>query len=166
MDNTQLPADVLEKIHTDTNLLYDQLDEAAREVDYYDFGLPQSDRQTEPIRNLLTEYATKLHQEQQTTKVLEYDNNRLQGEVEGCKVAVEELKEWKQQAIELLDPLFEYGHSKEAGITLGKSITAVVLERCKRSEQARTLLQTVYDLKLMPSTAPIIEQIKTFLDGK
>lgn len=62
IDNTQLPAEVLEKIHTDTNLLYDQLDEAAREVDFYEFGLPQSDRQTEPIRNLITEYASKLHE--------------------------------------------------------------------------------------------------------
>lgn len=31
---------------------------------------------------------------------------------------------------------------------------------------ARTILKKAYDLNLMPSTAPIIEQIKQFLDGK
>lgn len=30
---------------------------------------------------------------------------------------------------------------------------------------ARTILKKVYDLNLMPSTTPIIEQIKQFLDG-
>jgi hypothetical protein len=69
--DTQLPAEVEQKIHADTNILYDQLDGAARDVDFYEFGLPQVDRQTEPIRNLLTEYATKLHQaEQEKDRVL------------------------------------------------------------------------------------------------
>jgi hypothetical protein len=75
VDNTQLPAEVQQKIHNDTNLLYDLLDSAAREVDSYDFGLPMMDRQTEPIRNLLTEYATKLHQ-------VEQDNKKLKDQIE------------------------------------------------------------------------------------
>lgn len=37
-------------------------------------------------------YATKLHQANETIKVLTYDNNRLKGEVEGLTNAVDELK--------------------------------------------------------------------------
>jgi len=94
-NNTQLPAEVLEKIHEDTNILYDQLDIAAKEVDSYDFGLPQFDRQTEPIRNLLTEYATKLHQAQQEierrNKLLE-SNHKLSMRLNmiGCSEAEQE----------------------------------------------------------------------------
>lgn len=39
-----------------------------------------------------TAYATKLHQANETIKVLEYDNNRLKGEVEGLQEAVDKLK--------------------------------------------------------------------------
>jgi hypothetical protein len=89
-----------------------------------------------------TEYATKQLQEQQE---------------------IEQLKQWKAEASALLNPILDYGKSKEAGIPLGESITSVVLERCKQYDTARTLLESV--LPLLPGTSPIHDNIQTFLDG-
>lgn len=44
------------------------------------------------VENVIVAYATKLHQANETIKVLEYDNNKLKGQVEGLTSAVEELK--------------------------------------------------------------------------
>jgi FtsZ-binding cell division protein ZapB len=38
-----------------------------------------------------TSYATKLHQRDETIKILEYDNSRLKGELEGYKEAYDEV---------------------------------------------------------------------------
>ena len=60
--DTQLQAEVLNKISLDAENLYNELDEKAREVDSYDFGLPMFRKIKKPITKLLTEYAIKLHQ--------------------------------------------------------------------------------------------------------
>lgn len=143
-NNTQLPADVQGKIHSDTNMLYDQLDSAAREIDSYDFGLPQFDRQTEPIRNILTEYATKLHQEQQENA---------------------ELRQWKKEQLLVWGPLHEYGLSCDE-LKIGESISAFILNRCKRFEQAQKVFEKVIDLYDLTPEDELYNEIKTFLDGK
>jgi hypothetical protein len=54
-----------------------------------------------------TNYAIKLRSAEEKVKVLEYDNTRLKGEVEGYKVACEELKRWKEDAKKLLTEVFQ-----------------------------------------------------------
>lgn len=105
MDN-QLPVEVQQKIHADTNQLYDQLDSAARGVDSYDYGLPQFDRQTEPIRNLLTEYAKKLHQERQYNEHLKI----------GFDLYKDEMAERRQVNIDAIKLLKKFISRHEAGL--------------------------------------------------
>lgn len=118
-ENTQLPKEVVEEIKLRAEAVYSKLDALAQDVDQ-DFGLPMSNKVKSPIEEELTAYATKLqyseernsilldemsnlskllqekddklHQANETIKVLEYDNNKLKGEVEGLKNAVEELR--------------------------------------------------------------------------
>jgi hypothetical protein len=92
---------------------------------------------------LSTEYASKLAQVEQENK---------------------ELKQWKKEAQLLLNPILEYGQSKEAGIQLGKSITKTVLEQCKQFEQARTLLEKITTMDEVRDH-DLANEIKTFLDG-
>lgn len=49
---------------------------------------------------------------------------------------LEQSEERRRQAMELLDPILEWGQSKEAEIKLGESITKVVLERATLWQKA------------------------------
>jgi hypothetical protein len=64
MGDTQLPAEVVAAIKADADKVYNKLDDLAHEQDSYDFGLPMINREIGPIVEMLTEYATKLHEAQ------------------------------------------------------------------------------------------------------
>jgi hypothetical protein len=114
MDKTQLPADVLGKIKAEANKIYWETHKVSTERDPYCMGLTMFEVAQVPMINALTEYATRLLQVEQENK---------------------ELKQWKSEATELLNPILDYGQSKEAGIPLGKIITNTVLERCKQATE-------------------------------
>lgn len=59
--DTQLPAEVLDKITHEAEVIYNKLDSAARDYDEYEYGLPMFEKCKEPIERALTEYASKLH---------------------------------------------------------------------------------------------------------
>jgi hypothetical protein len=92
------------------------------------------------------EYATKFHQAQQE---------------------IAQLKQWQIEAIAVLDPILDYGRSKEAGIPLGKSITNTVLERCKQIDAARALLEKVINRREggLLRDRLLYKEIKIFLNG-
>jgi len=78
-----------------------------------------------------------------------------------------QLKQWKAEAAELLNPILEYGQSKEAGIPLGESIIAVILERCKQFNTATQMLFRLASLVNADQNPDdkFLTEIKTFLDG-
>jgi hypothetical protein len=93
---------------------------------------------------IATEYAINMHQ-------VEQENAQL--------------KQWKKAQLALLNPILDYGQSKEAGIPLGKSITTTVLDRCKKFDTARGLLQKFisrHEAGLLPDMF-IYKEIKNFL---
>src|SRR4051812_41600493 len=96
--DTQLPAEVLKIIKCKADDIYGALDLYARNYDHNKYGLPIFENCLRPIEQVLTEYATKLHQEQKE---------------------IAQLKLWKMEAAELLNPILEYGQSKKANIPLG-----------------------------------------------
>lgn len=55
-----------------------------------------------------------------------------------------------KEAMQLLDPILEYGQSKEANIQLGKSVTAMILQRIKQFEQAKKALEDIASGKVLP----------------
>jgi hypothetical protein len=92
-----------------------------------------------------TEYATKLHQEQQEN---------------------EQLKRWKDEQLLVWGPVLDYGLDSD-DLKIGGSISTFVLERCKQFERAHKLLEKVafrHEGGLLPDRF-IYEEIKTFLDG-
>jgi len=112
--NTQLPADLAAEVN---QFIKDKI-EIEREY-WNNNPSADSDRAKTYVAGYgkgisagATEYAISLHQ-------VEQENAQL--------------KQWKSEAAELLNPILEYGQSKEAGIPLGKSITNTVLERCKKA---------------------------------
>ena len=146
-NNAQLPAEVVQSIKNDADRVYNKLDDLAHDQDSCDFGLPMINREVGPIVEILTEYATKLHQVEQE---------------------IAQLKQWQIEAIAVLDPILEYGRSKEAGIPLGKSITSAVIERCKQYQQAKQMLfrlASLVNADQIPDDK-FLTEIKTFLDGK
>lgn len=145
-NNTQqLPAEVIEKIKDDAEtyagvMVWVNKHPAGDEQFFYEYIAATSHEAG------ATEYAIELQQVKQENK---------------------ELKQWKAESSALLNPILDYGQSKEAGIPLGESITAVVLERCKQYDTARTLLEKFisrHEAGLLPDRF-IYEEIKTFLDG-
>lgn len=113
---------------------------------YKEHGLIRMISRREGFMDGATEYATKLH-------TVEQENTQL--------------KQWKKEAAELVNPIFSYGQSKEANIPLGESIINVILERCKKFDAARTLLEKFksrHEAGLLPDRF-IYDEIKTFLDG-
>jgi hypothetical protein len=144
-NNTQLPDEVLLQVEKDAVAVYEEL--YVKVLNHGDgFAMPKFNIITSPIEKILTEYAKKLHQADQE---------------------IAQLKQWKKEATELLNPILEYGQSKEAGIPLGGNITSVVLERCKQVDTARTLLTEVLVMNEMWGDLPgeFINKVKTFLDG-
>jgi len=123
-----------------------------------------------------TEYATKLYFSEESNKInldeignlsrlIEEKHNKLQQ----AQQENTQLKQWKAEASEILNPILEYGQSKEAAIPLGQSITAVVLDRCKKYDAARTLLQKFisrHEGALIITDPELYNEIKQFLDGK
>lgn len=91
-----------------------------------------------------TEYATKLHQEQQENA---------------------ELRQWKKEQLLVWGPLHEYGLSCDE-LKIGESISAFILNRCKRFEQAQKVFEKVIDLYDLTPEDELYNEIKTFLDGK
>lgn len=59
------------------------------------------------------------------------------------KERCEELERWKREAKALLDPLLDYGLSKEAQMPLGASIPLVILQRAKQFQQAKKALERI-----------------------
>jgi hypothetical protein len=112
MDNTQLPAEVIQRINDDSLKVYPYKEGYNTSTP----GLTQltdvNTKNRKVWREGATEYATKLHQSEQE---------------------IAQLKQWKSEASELLSPILDYGQSKEADIPLGKIITNTVLERCKQA---------------------------------
>lgn len=148
MDNKQLPAEVVEEIKK--NAEAKTAIENERIIgDSKDYGrrISYLDGYEAGCIELGTEYATKLHQ-------VEQENAQL--------------KQWKSEASELLNPILDYGQSKEADIPLGASISDTVIERCKKFDQASKLLEKFisrHEAGLLPDRF-IYQEIKQFLDGK
>lgn len=71
----------------------------------------------------------------ETIKVLEYDNNRLNGQVEGLTSAVEELKRWKAEAMILLSNIDHYA-DKHPEIKLGIGKVEFTIERAKKYDES------------------------------
>lgn len=180
--NTQLPVEVQLKIENDALAAYKEL--YVRVLNLGDgFAMPKFNMITDPIEDVITPYAIKLHELQQkydnilaTESAFESKTENVwqSGFASGHDAAMEvmqkeiaELKRWKEEAKEVISPILDYGQSKEAGIQVGESVTKVVLERCKRFDAARTLLKRVahrHEGGLLPDRLLYLE-IKTFLDG-
>jgi len=115
-----------------------------------------------------TEYAIKLHQAEQEIKYLRGDIEVRDYDIKEYNKEIKELKQWKKEATELLQPILDYGQSKESGILVGGHITKIVLERCKQYQAARALLEKFisrHEGGLLPDRF-LYNEIKTFLDGK
>lgn len=85
-----------------------------------------------------------------------------------AQLEIEQLKRWKGEASILLNPILDYGQSKEAGIPYGKSITNTVLERCKQYQQAKQMLFRLASLVNADQNPDkkFLTEIKEFLDGE
>lgn len=85
-------------------------------------------------------------------KAYEYESQRAVPADEYVRIVtsyaarIEELELWKREADSLLSLLLDYGQSKEANIPLGASITAVILQRAKRFEEAKKALEKIQAL--------------------
>lgn len=90
-ENTQLPKEVVSQIEKDAEAAYVELYQKVLNLGD-GFAMPKFNMITDPIEKVLTAYAAKLHQANETIKVLTYDNNRLKGEVEGLTSALDELR--------------------------------------------------------------------------
>lgn len=53
----------------------------------------------------------------------------------------------RNEANALLFPLLDYGQSKEANIPLGQAVTTVILQRAKRFEEARKVLENLINTR-------------------
>lgn len=141
MDNTQLPAEVLEEIKT-----------RSFEINTIEPVILQGERiDINYIKRAVwlegaTEYAIKLHQ---------------------AKQEIDQLKRWKMEAVELLTPIHAYVH-KHIEAPLGCCNVKLVLDRCKHFEQACTLLEKFisrHEAGLLPDRL-LYNEIKSFLDGE
>lgn len=72
-----LSEELKQQIEQEAEGLYDALNEAAINVDTYNYGLPMFDKQKQPIVEVLTTYATKLHHSNEVNKALEETNRGL-----------------------------------------------------------------------------------------
>jgi DNA repair exonuclease SbcCD ATPase subunit len=155
-----------------------------------------SQKTMDNTQQLPAEYATKLHMVEQENKELKGDIQLMKDDIRSyerekkeLQQEVDQLKQWKSEASELVSPILRYGQSKEAAIPLGQSITEVVLERCKRlhhEEKKNDLLEEAlehwnnkatgaidllkkfisrHEAGLLPDRF-IYDEIKQFLDGK
>jgi hypothetical protein len=140
MDNTQLPAEVEAEIEA----YADDITKPLKMDNDYQVGY--NNGMEAGAISAGTHFAEKLHQANQE---------------------IAELKQWKSEAAILLNPILEYGQSKEAGVPLGESITSVLLERCKQAQVANALLTEVLVMNEMWGDLPgeFINKVKTFLDG-
>jgi hypothetical protein len=80
---------------------------------------------------------------------------------------VEQLRQWKNEAIAILNPIWDYADN-EMNIPLGKSKTDAVLERAKKLEQAKKLLEKVIsedELDFFGVSTELYNDIKSFLNG-
>jgi len=171
-NNTQLPAEALD-------IIIQQSKEYAKKLQWPStWSTDRRDGAKEDAANDwqagATEYATKLHMEQEDNKINIDEIKNLSTALRGkdaklhqAEQEIKELKQWKSEATELLNPILEYGQSKEAGIPLGQSITDTVLERCKQFDAARALLEKFISRHESDTMSwEFINEIKTFLDGK
>lgn len=89
MDNTQqLPAEVLKEVTSKAEAAYLQLDTIVSDIDC-NFGLPMFEKKLGPIEEVITEYATMLHQAQQENEDLK---QRLTISDAACSVLNEQEK--------------------------------------------------------------------------
>jgi hypothetical protein len=76
-NNTQLPAELMDKIKAEANIIYWETHKASIERDPYTRGLTMFEVAQVPIINALTEYATKLHQVEQENRDLKETVNEI-----------------------------------------------------------------------------------------
>lgn len=108
------------------------------------------------VENVIVAYAAKLHQANETIKVLTYDNNRLKEEVEG-------LTRWKEEAKEIINPIWEYADTLK--VPLGASKTEAVI---KHANEAKKLLHEVLVMNEAWGDLPgeFINKVNKFLYGE
>lgn len=149
MSDTQLPAEVSKQIKADAKAYSHQRDKDLEGKKYIHKRTCSYFGYTHGA----TPYAVKLLEAQQE---------------------IERLKVWKREASTLLDPILNYGQSKEANIPLGESIIDKVLERCKRHDKAQAIIKEAEDftkgivafIGQTEKSENLLTEIKTFLDGK
>lgn len=154
---TELPVEVSEEIEQ----------EGERYADKYLNGIVNTREHahlTEAYVAGATAYATKLHQAEEKIKVLDYDNKRLAGEVEGYKSAVDELKRWKINAAEELTIVGAYAH-KHLEVNSGDSIAQLVMTHLNNGRDLLNEVFRKHEARLLPDRF-IYEKIKTFLYGE
>jgi hypothetical protein len=146
--DTQLPAEVLDRINTEATIATDK--EEIRLRGAYPDGaygpmIARLNGFKQGVITCATEYATKLHQ-------VEQENTQL--------------KQWKKEQLLVWGPLYDYGLNS-GELKVGGSIPAFILERCKQFDQACALLTEVLVMNEMWGDLPgeFIEKVKTFLDG-
>lgn len=116
--NTQLPAEVTEEIKLNAEDFANKHINGRAQPDAWEIVFKSHE-------TAATAYATKLHEANETIKVLTYDNNKLKGEAEVYKIAVEELKRQNDKLKEKATgwrPLLEEVLSKPATHTLLEKI--------------------------------------------
>lgn len=136
MDNTQLPAEVNPSNDLESKIF---------NVLLHHSHANRTTAAKELAELFATEYATKLHEEQQKNA---------------------ELKRWKQESVELLAKIHSYAH-KNLVVGIGQCNVNAVIERCKQFDKARKLLQkfiACHEGGLLPDRL-LYNEIKTFLDG-
>jgi hypothetical protein len=151
-NNTQLPAEVEAQIYNKAEEIYQKINTLAQEQDPYDFGLPMYKKEVGPIIEVITEYATKLHQEQQAAedkidKALHAERNKMQklltesetawaSKLHEAEQEIAQLKRWKIEAAELLTPINAYVH-KHIEKSLGQCSVKLVLDRCQQYSELK-----------------------------
>lgn len=113
-------------------------------------GVPAPNKKTWKER--LAEEQAKLGQAPTATEVA---NNLY--ELEKAHQAIDELKRWQKETMQLLQPLFDYGlASKE--MKIGDSITTFILDRCKERDSLKAkgdnLARTLRRLSLSVQVHP------------
>ena len=138
--NPQLPVEVVTQIN-------EQADKFGFVVPYDGSNKFYNDDKVEGYKAGATSYATKLLAAdkansaleeknrglEEAIKVLDFDNKRIKGALEGYKETVEELqkdnaslKDWKQGAIAILNPIWNYV-DKHLTVPLGKIKTETLI---------------------------------------
>lgn len=102
-----------------------------------------------PISNISKELSEQIEREAEARYPLLHNNIDTQKErrhvytVGATEYAalLQDSERRRNEAMELLSPLLDYGQSKEANIPMGQTVTTVILQRATRFEQAKKALE-------------------------